>query len=89
MKVGGLEWDDANIEHIGRHTITPAEVEDICFGTHIAYRGRHSRYVLYGQTSNGRHIRVVLVRLYGTMFRPVTAFDMSESEKRNYRKRFR
>ena len=89
MKIGSLEWDDENIEHISRHGVTPAEVEDICFELHIAYSGRNDRHILYGQTDNGRFLKVVLKRLHGSRFRPITAFDMSESEKRSYRKRFK
>ncbi len=89
MKIEGLEWDDENIEHIGKHGITPSEVEDVCFGPHIANRARNRRYVVYGKTYQGRYIRVVLKRLYGTMFRPKTAYPMSESEKRKYRRRIK
>ena len=89
MKIGGLEWDDANLEHIARHAITPAEVEDVCFGTHIAYHGKHARYVLYGQADNGKYIMLVLMHSYGTVLRPITAREMSESEKHAYRKSIR
>lgn len=89
MKITDLYWDDDNVEHISTHDVTPVEVEDICFETHIAYSGADDRYILYGQTENGRYLKVVLKRLYGTQFRPITAFDMSDSEKRNYRKSFK
>ena len=89
MNIASLDWDDENVEHINRHRVTPTEVEDICFEPHIAYSGTNDRYILYGQTDNGRYLKVVLKRLHGTRFRPITSFDMSESEKRNYRKRFR
>jgi len=89
MKIVSLEWDDENIEHISKHRVTPVEVEDVCFGLHIAYSGENNRYILYGQTDNGRYLKIVLKRLHGNRFRSITAFDMSESEKRNYKKRFR
>ena len=90
MKIDSLNWDDENIEHIiSKHDVTPAEVEDVCFGRHVAYSGENDRYIIYGQTDNGRYLKVVLEHLYGTRFRPITAFDMSKSEKQNYRKRFK
>ena len=89
MKIVSLEWDDENIEHISKHRVTPVEVEDVCFGLHIAYSGENNRYILYGQTDNGRYLKIVLKRLHGSRFRPITAFDISESEKRSYRKRFK
>ena len=89
MKISGLQWDDENIEHIGRHGITPSEVEDVCFGPHIANHARYGRYVVYGKTNHGKYIRVVLKRLYGLMFRPKTAYPMTESEKKKYRRRIK
>lgn len=89
MKIGGLQWDDENIEHIGKHGVTPSEVEDVCFGPHVANRARYGRYLVYGKSYHGKYIRVVLKRLYGIMFRPKTAYAMTESEKKNYRRRIK
>lgn len=87
MKIDDLEWDEANVEHVGGHSVTPAEVEDVCFGEHMATRGEHDRYVLYGQTGNGRYLKVILQRQKGNVFRPVTAFEMTERQKRAFRKK--
>jgi len=87
MKIISLEWDDANVEHISKHRISPTEVGDVCFGTHIAVKGRNGRYILYGQSDNGRYIKLILVRLFGAFYRPITAYDMPEKEKRTYRSR--
>lgn len=86
MKVLELQWDESNVEHIGRHGIAPSEVEDVCFGEHVAIRGEHHRYVLYGQTDDGRYLKVVLQRQQGNVFRPITAFEMTERQKRAFRK---
>jgi len=77
-----LEWDDDNIEHIHHHKVSPVEVEDVCFG--LRYR-----YVLYGQTRAGRYLKVVLQRLQGNRFRPITAFDMSDEDKAHCRRRLK
>ncbi len=89
MKIGGLQWDDENIEHIGGHGITPSEVEDVCFGPHIAYPARYGRYLIYGKAYHGKYIKVVLEHLYEIMFRPKTAYPMTESEKKNHRKKIK
>lgn len=89
MKIAGLEWDDVNAKHIARHMVTPLEVEDVCFGQHIAYAGENNRYILYGQTESGRYLKVVIARLRKNLFRPITAFEMSDSEKHSYRKKLR
>jgi hypothetical protein len=38
-----LEWDDANIEHIARHGVTPAEVEEAFRGGVAEVRGNRAR----------------------------------------------
>jgi len=80
-----LEWDDVNVEHIARHDVNIWEVEDICFEPHLSFRGHNRRYILYGKTSNGRYLKVVLESLSDAIFRPVTALDMTTREKHNYR----
>ncbi len=89
MKVEGLDWDDENIGHIARHNVNPREVEDVCFGTHISEREAGQRYILSGQSTNGRYLNVVVERVGKALFRPITAFEMSENYKRRYRKRLR
>jgi len=85
MKIFSLEWNDGDVAHIADHGINPAEVEDICFNQHISIRGRFGRYVIYGQSSAGRYIKLILEKLYDHIYRPVTALDMTESEKHNYK----
>jgi len=89
MKIDSLYWDDENIEHIARHNVNPQEVEDVCFRTHIGEREGAQRYILSGQCANGRYLNVVIERVGKGLFRPITAFEMSESYKRRYRKRLR
>jgi len=84
-----LEWDDENIEHIGQHSVSPQEVEDVCFGFHISVRERNQRYILSGQTAAGRYLNVVIERVGKGLFRPITAFEMSENYKHSYKKRLR
>ena len=87
MKITALCWDDANIEHIAQHGLSPVDIEDVCFGRHIAFTARGRRYVLYGKTESGRMIMVVLERMFGQVFRPITARRMTDKEKHSYRKR--
>lgn len=89
MKIDGLQWDDENSEHIGKHGITMSEVNDVCYGQHIAFRARYGRYIVYGKTYHGKYVKVVLKRLYGITFRPKTAYPMTESEKGKYKRRMK
>ena len=87
MNITDLEWDDANMEHIALHSVSPEEVWDVCTGDHIAEKQANNRYILSGQTAGGRYIDVVIQHIAAASFRPVTAFDMSENHKRRFRKR--
>lgn len=86
MKINGLQWDDAHLEKIiTKHGLSPAEVEDVCFGPHYALRARNRRQAVYGQTGGGKYIVVILERLYGSCYRPITAFGMNRKEQRKYK----
>jgi uncharacterized DUF497 family protein len=93
MNVLNPEWDDHNDREITKHHVTPHEVEDVCFGLHIAKRDPDSkgkgkdRYFLAGKTTGGKYLDVVIERLHDNYFRPVTAFEMSENYKLSYQKR--
>jgi hypothetical protein len=87
MNIGELNWDDNNIEHITRHGVAPQEVEDVCFGFHIYVRESGQRYVISGQSISGRYLNVVIERIGKGIFRPITAFEMSESYKRRYKRK--
>jgi uncharacterized DUF497 family protein len=85
MKITGLEWDDINLEHIiGKHRITPTEIEDVCFGTHYACSAKYKRKAIYGQASGGRYLLVIVEGLNKNVYRPITARNMTLSERRKY-----
>ncbi len=87
MLINDLLWDDYRVEHISRHAVDPEEVWEVCQDPlHLAHREGQNRYRLYGQTAGGRYLFVVLERLTGAEFRPITARDMTEGEKRNFRR---
>ena len=85
MRIKRLKWDKGNIFHVARHGITVKDVEDACSGRHIARKAK-DRYLIYSETGTGKHIFVVLEKTRDN-FRPVTARDMSESEKKIYKKK--
>ena len=87
MRIKRLNWDKHNIFHIACHGITVKDVEDVCSGKHIARKAK-DRYLIYGEIEAGRHIFIALEKT-GDSFRPITARDMGESEKRIYKKRMK
>ncbi len=87
MFISNLLWDDYRIDHIARHDVDPEEVWEVCEDPlHLTRRQGQNRYRLYGQTIEGRYLFVVLERVQGTVYRPTTARDMTNGEKRNFRR---
>jgi len=87
MHIGDLRWDGYRVEHIAEHDVTPDEVWEACRDPfHLVHREGQKRYRLYGQTTEGRYLFVVLEQIRGASYKPVTARDMTDSEKRNYRR---
>lgn len=89
MRIDELVWDEENERHIARHGVLPDEVEEVCFGRHYAWRQGQRRYIVLGQTEAGRYLTVFLDRLFGYRFRPVTARNMTQRERRLYQRRVR
>ena len=89
MRITELEWDEVNVEHISMHHVNPQEVEEVCFGIHLIEKEGSARYILGGKTAAGRYLNVVVERMGKGLFRPITAFEMSENYKRSYKKRLR
>ena len=87
MYVSRLEWDNYRIEHITRHNVEPQEVMDVCEDPlHLARRQGTNRYLVYGQTMVGRYLFVVLENIQGSIYKPITARDMTDRKKRKYRR---
>jgi uncharacterized DUF497 family protein len=89
--VDDFEWDDANIEHVARHGVTPTEAEDaILDPRRIAAVARSTpserRTGIVGETEAGRLLFVAFTARQ-EMIRVVTAYDASERQRRQYRRR--
>jgi len=90
MRIDEFIWPDDRIEHIARHGISPEEVEEACFGKSRVLRakseGENPVYYVQGQTLAGRYIFCVVIRFPDGKGYPVTAREMTPSEKRGFRK---
>jgi len=87
-----LEWRGDRIAHIAsKHDVTPWEVEEVCFGSPFILRGPGKKkdclYYVLGQTEAGRYLFVVIKPLGGNIALPITAREMSSSERTRYNKR--
>lgn len=88
MKIHELVWPEDRVDHIARHSITPEEVEEACFGRAFVRRaksqGKNPVYYVLGQTGAGRYLFCVVVQFPDGKGYPVTARPMTDKEKRKY-----
>ena len=90
MYIQDLIWNEHNVEHIAAHQVTPDEVEDAIWDSPLFERRRgEQRYHVYGQTSAGRYLFIVLDLESDALFYVVTARDMTGREKAYYQRRRR
>ena len=87
MRINRLDWDDYRVEHIARHNVEPNEVWEVCNDlSHLARRQGRDRYLVYGQTLDGRYLFIVLERIQESVYKPITARNMTDREKQNFRR---
>lgn len=58
-----FDWDDANLAHLARHSVTPGEAEQIILGVSLPLateeRSGEDRHTELGETEEGRLLLVV------------------------------
>ena len=72
-------------EHIARHRVSVAEVEEVAFATPYVRKARQGYFRLIGQTEDGRYLTVFIAPRGGGVYSLVTARDATDSERRLYR----
>lgn len=89
MRIHEFVWPQDRIDHIGRHGVTPEEVEEACFGKSLVQRaksqGENPVYYVLGRTGAGRYLFCVVIQFPGGRGYPITARLMTDKEKRRYR----
>lgn len=86
MKIRNLIWDEWNIVHTAQHGVDQEEIEEICSSRNFAIKSGKGKVAVWGQTENGRYVLVILGRREFDDYYPVSAREMDEREKRNYKK---
>lgn len=87
MRIHSFDWDEKNENHIAEHGTAVFEVEEaILFGKPFYQRSREGKYVAYGVTEEGRYLFIVFVIKGGGRIRVISARDMTEKEKRYYKR---
>ena len=87
MRIEAFEWDDENVEHIAGHNVDPQEAEEACYLSPSVMRGKQGRYLVYGQSEEGRYLLIVGVYRGQGLFRVITARDMTDLERKLFRMR--
>jgi len=82
-----LDWDEENIAHIGRHKVTPREIEEL-FSRAYAIEiddpvNGEERFLAHGTTKRGRYLTVVLTERNGRT-RPITTWDMTRKDRERH-----
>jgi uncharacterized DUF497 family protein len=89
LKIERISWDQETVDHISDHLVSPEEVEEVLFNdvdTPLVMRGEEGKYLAYGKTQGGRLLFIVWTSKYRKT-KIITARDMTEKEKRFYRRR--
>ena len=85
-----MAWDEASEAHVARHAITPDEVEDVLFcRPRLVQAGLHGTTYVMGTTLAGRYLFVVVAEAGRGGVHVVTAREMTEAERRRFRRRAR
>ena len=83
QRIQGFIWLDWVVDKIeSKHDVDTEEVEETFFGGQIKVRRAESgKYLLYGQSLDGRYLFVVFTWV-GRQVKVITARDMTPSERR-------
>ena len=79
-----LVWDEWNKEHLKKHSVSAAEVEEVFVSKKITRLSYQNRKLLIGKTQNGRLLTVVISKEKQTDPYVVSARDTSQKERRYY-----
>ena len=89
MRIQQIIWPEDRVDHVARHSVTPEEFEEACFGQSLVQRakseGENPVYYVLGQTDEGRYLFCVIIQFPDGNGYPVTARSMTDKEKRRYR----
>lgn len=91
MELYDIIWRDKYVEKLtAKHAVSTEEVEDGIFNRPLIrfwekgqVRGE-DLYLAYGQAASGRYLVVFFIRKFQTSTLPISARDMTDSERRYY-----
>lgn len=94
MKIDDVIWLDDIVEKLVRkHSVQTWEVEEVLLANPEFRRGGKGKrkgedlFYAFGQTDGGRYLFIVFIRKRGNRVLVLTAREMTDREKRGYRRR--
>ena len=90
--VVGFDWNEANIQHIAEHDVTPSEAEEIfsdeenVLDEDIAHSIIEHRFLIIGKTEKGRLLYQIFTRR-GDKIRVISSRDINKKEVHLYEKK--
>ncbi len=85
MKIDELVFNERNIEHIARHNVLPEEVKEVVEGKILPLEAKLERIMIIGKTKAGRSLAVIIEKVKGNIYFPVTARDADRKERKMYK----
>ncbi|MEK6690866.1 MAG: BrnT family toxin [Nitrospirota bacterium] len=88
--ISSIKWTDKSIEHIGRHAISPEEVEEACFNKDnppFVKSGRENLHYVFGKTYSGKLLFIVVRFIRPGEVRVITARNMNVWERDYFKRR--
>jgi Protein of unknown function (DUF497). len=87
MRIADFEWDDGNVLHLALgHGIEAQEAEEVFAVAPLFRRTRRRHYAVFGPTQAGRLLVIVFERRSGGVARPITGWDMNDTERRYFQR---
>lgn len=85
-----IRWTEDSEAHIARHNVTPAEVEEVVYmRPRLVEPGRDDTELVFGRTTAGRYLLVVLAEAEDGTSAVVTSRKMEDKERRKFIRRTR
>lgn len=84
LKLKRLIWDEKNLSHIAKHSITISEVNEVFSRYHLVEPTKQKRKVITGETDDGRIIEVPVTGKGKRRYYPLTAHDASPKQAQIY-----
>lgn len=82
-----LVWDYAIVDKLlQKHEVEPGEVEEIFFDDRPHSTRFQNVYHAYGRTISGRYLFVVFRYLEDGNAKPITAYEMTDTQRRYYQR---